>query len=366
MKLLLLTENWPPRIGGIENYLTNIVKHLPKKSVDVVEPSMRRFFWPLIKPAWLPLYLWLYRKAKREEYQVTLCGKALFEGQVGYYLMKKLGIPYIVFTYAMEIETWRDNKRQEMQLEKVLLKADRVAYINEETKESLLDIGVKEQQLLKLWPGVDSSFLEAPAQDKMDSVLNENNVKRPYILTIARLIERKGIDSLIEAFSKLDQMKFEEVQLVVVGDGPELEELKHQAEKMWVDTSVKFLGEVDDGSLKALLAAAKVFALTPRQIEDDMEGFGIVYLEAAASGIPVVGSKTGGVSEAVIDNDTGILVKSGSTDETAEALERLLGDKKLREKLGQAGRERVISSFTWPTRIEPLKRAIDELVRKQV
>ena len=134
MKALLLAENWPPRVGGIENYLTNIARHLGEESVEAVTPDKRRFFWPIIKPAWLPLFLGFYRKAKRGEFEVVLCGKALFEGLIGYYLKKRLGIPYVVFTYAMEIEVWASDPRDRKKLEKVLKAADRVVYINEITK----------------------------------------------------------------------------------------------------------------------------------------------------------------------------------------------------------------------------------------
>ena len=102
MKLLLLAENWPPRVGGIENYLTNIVRYLKNASFTVVvskpgankktervEVIRRRFFWPIVKPAWGPLYKWIKKRAGVQPHEVTLCGKALFEGIVGYKLKKK-------------------------------------------------------------------------------------------------------------------------------------------------------------------------------------------------------------------------------------------------------------------------------------
>src|SRR5688572_24346197 len=110
-KVLLLAENWEPRIGGIERYLKGVVETLQKEGfeVEVVEPRVKKFFWPVIKPSWLPLFIFLWRKVRRRDFDVLLCGKALFEGLLGYYLKKYLGIPYLVFTYAMEIDAWQRN-----------------------------------------------------------------------------------------------------------------------------------------------------------------------------------------------------------------------------------------------------------------
>ncbi|MFH1353898.1 MAG: glycosyltransferase family 4 protein [bacterium] len=374
MKVLLLAENWPPRVGGIENYLTNIATHL-KEAVDVVAPSARasfekarvmrqRFFWPLIKPAWLPLFIWLYRKAKKEKYDVVLCGKALFEGLVGYYLKKRLGIPYIVFTYAMEIEVWASEHGEWEKLAKVLEAADRVVYINEVTKQSLLDLEVEESQLVKICPGVGEVFFKKVDEGRLRRVLRQHNVERPYIIAVGRLVERKGFDVLIEAFSELDQTKFGEVDLAIVGEGKEREELEKLASHLFVEESVKFLGEVKDEDLPALYQGAQLLALTPRQIEGDMEGFGIVYLEAAASGLPAVATDTGGVKEAVKAGHTGLVVPPEDPAAVRAVLERLLSDDKLRQRLGRQARARAKEEFAWAKRIRLVKEMIDKVVTR--
>lgn len=364
MKVLLLAENWPPRVGGIENYLTNIKWHMPPGSVETVTPDKKRFFWPVIKPAWLPLTVSLYRQAKKEKYDVVLCGKALFEGLVGYYLKKRLGIPYVVFTYAMEVEKWSSEPREFKKLAKVLTNADRVVYINDITKESLLKLGVAEKQLVKIWPGVDERFLHKVGEEDLNRVLRTHNVKRPYIITVARLIARKGIDVLIEAYSSLDQTKFGDVDLVIVGEGEEEEELKKLAGHLFVEESVKFLGPVPDEDLPALYQGAQLFALTPRRFEDDMEGFGIVYLEAAACGLPVVATDTGGVKEAVKEGYTGLVVPPEEPAAVRLVLERLLSDDKLRQRLGQQAQARAREEFAWPKRIAEVEEMISSVVRK--
>lgn len=382
MKVLLIAENWPPRDGGIENYLTHIAGLLPKQSVTVVTPAAHvsekehgsgirevirtRFFWPLIKPSWWPLWLKIKKLAEREHFDVVLCGKALMEGQIGYRLKKKLGIPYVVFTYAMEVETWRRQGHNRRKLLKVLAGAESVVYINEQTKKTLLELGVTTQQLVKIWPGVDDRFFAGVPEQEVTRVLQRYNLTQPYVFTMCRLISRKGVDVLIEGFAKLDQMKFRSYQLVIGGDGPERQHLAEVAERNFVNTSVRFIGRVPDEDLPALYKGASVFALTPREDGSDIEGFGIVYMEAAASGTPAVGTLTGGVPEAVLGEQTGVLVSPDSPAAVADALARLLGDGELRRKLGEAARQRAWNEFRWSKRILLVKGVLDAILAKHV
>lgn len=392
MKVVLLAENWPPRVGGIENYLTHIAGGLPHGDVTVVAPSARgikneelgikhidvvrrRFFWPIVKPSWLPLFVWLYRRVRRERPSVILCGKALFEGLVGYYLKRFLGIPYVVFTYALEIEQWaQGSPRVRRKLERVLLNADRVVYINETTKALLVKLGVTESQLVKIWPGVDQRLFDEPSTDTLSQTLSNFGIQQPYILAVCRLVERKGVDVLIEAFAQLDQSRFADVQLVVAGSGPQQESLEHLAEHLLLNAEagnphaarrVLFLGHVSDEQLAQLYAGSLFFALTPKQLAQDSEGFGIVYIEAGAAKRAVVGTSTGGVSEAVVHKETGLLVETDSIDAVREALTFLLTHEQERADMGRQGHERAWHQFRWSKRILLVKGMLDAIVAEQ-
>lgn len=385
MNIVLLTENWFPRVGGIENYLRQLAEHLPKESVTVIasktssevsEPEYgkgirqiiyKRFFWPIAKPAWLPLYIWMHRSARREKVDLLLSGKGLFEGLVGYYLKKYLGIPYIVCTYAMEIEVWSRSGGTRRKLQRVLTHADRVVYINDVTKQHLLSLGVAEAQLVKIWPGVHPRFLYSPSADADKAVVRRYSLEpNKYILCVSRLVERKGVDTLIEAFAQLDQTKFSHLKLAIVGTGPELEKLKKCSQQNYVETSVMFLGAVADDDLPALYRNAQFFALTPKDVPDDIEGFGMVYIEAAAAGRPALATRTGGVKEAVLHKETGLLVTPGSVSAIAEGLRYLLEHTDEREQLGRAARERAYKEFRWDKRALLVKGMIDAVLTEQV
>lgn len=380
MKVLLLTENWA-QVGGIQNYLQGIVKYLsantadkPARVVEVVEPSQRRFFWPLIKPRWLPLFVSLYMKVKRakagtEPYQLMFCGKALFEGLVGYYLKKYLGLPYVVFTYAMEIDTWLAATGTRRKLARVIRNADRLVYINDRTKHQLLALGATEQQLVKIWPGIGEEWFAKGvrySKEKVPDTLNITlKIEQPYILAVGRLVPRKGFDLLIEAFSQLDQVKYGELQLVTVGDGPERENLEKCAEQHWVNPRVHFLGTVAEDELRSLYAGALFFALTPRADASLVEGFGIVYLEAAAAGLSVLGTASGGVAEAVVHKQTGLVV-APTAKAVTEGLTYLLDNEIERKRMSEIGKKRAWEEFRWPKRILLVKGVIDAVVSEGV
>lgn len=405
MKLLLLTENWPPRVGGIENYLWHVAHFLALNGheVTVIAPKRgrkegvgrngvkgrtekenwqlgdgshagtdykevkvinRRFYGRLIRPRWLGLYRWLSKMAGKEQYDAVLCGKGLFEGMVGYLLKRKWGIPYAVFTYAMEVESWKKTWREKSKLQKITQEAMLVFCINDQTKDSLLNLGVDGGKIVKAWPGVDDAMFNRITEEDILVVLKKYEIRRPYVISVGRLIARKGFDVLVEAFAGLDQTQFGNQQLVIVGDGPQLAALQNGVESELIDSSVLFLPEVPNEDLPALYAGATLFAMTPRDLAGDIEGFGLVYLEAAAQGTPAVGTKTGGVPEAVIDGGTGILVEPEDAGAVKNAMAKIILDKKFREKLGEAAKNRARQEFNWTERIKVIEKAIQRMTKK--
>lgn len=405
MKLLLLTENWPPRVGGIENYLWHVAHFLARNGheITVVAPKRgrkagagrdgeqdqketgrgqlrgglhqgadysavkvinKRFFGRLIRPRWWGLYRWISKLAGKQQYDAVLCGKGLFEGMVGYLLKRKWGIPYAVFTYAMEVESWKKTWREKSKLRKITQEAKIVFCINDQTKKSLLSLGVDENKIIKAWPGVDDAMFKRITEEDILAALKKYEIKRPYVISVGRLIARKGFDVLIEAFAKLDQTQFGNQQLVIVGDGPQLATLQNGVESELIDSSVLFLPEVPNKDLPALYAGASLFAMTPRDLDGDIEGFGMVYLEAAAQGTPAVGTKTGGVTEAVIDGGTGILVEPEDAGAVKHAMAKIILDKKFREKLGEAARNRARKEFNWMERIGVIEQGIQAMTKK--
>jgi phosphatidylinositol alpha-1,6-mannosyltransferase len=205
-------------------------------------------------------------------------------------------------------------------------------------------------------PGVDAERFRPIDADECMAVRRAFGLHeaRPLVLGVSRLVPRKGFDVLIDAVAGLP-----DVQLAIAGDGRDRERLEARASKRELGGRVRFLGRVPDGVLAPLVASADVFAMPCRDrwLGLEAEGFGIVFMEAAAAGVPVVAGRSGGSHEAVVDGTTGFVVDGRSAREVRRAVVRLVADPELRERMGNAARVRAIGEFSYDhlvTRLAPI------------
>jgi len=168
---------------------------------------------------------------------------------------------------------------------------------------------------------------------------------RPLVLGASRLVPRKGFDVVIDAVAGLEAS----VQLVIAGTGRDRSRLEARVRRRGLGGRVRFLGRVPDADLPALYASADVFAMACRDrwLGLEAEGFGIVFLEAAASGVAAIAGRSGGSHEAVVDGGTGLVVDPRSVTDVRRALLRLLGDAATRARFGAAARERAVTDFSY-------------------
>jgi glycosyltransferase involved in cell wall biosynthesis len=167
------------------------------------------------------------------------------------------------------------------------------------------------------------------------------------ILFVGRLVERKGVTHLIDALQRLPSDI--RARLTVIGEGPERAALEAQASAGGLDSRVDFRGRVADKDLQDAFASADVLVL-PSIVDarGDTEGLGVVLLEAMSNSVPVIGSRTGGITDIIEDSESGLLVPPADPDMLARALERLARDPALAARLGAAGESRVRTAFGWP------------------
>jgi phosphatidyl-myo-inositol dimannoside synthase len=172
------------------------------------------------------------------------------------------------------------------------------------------------------------------------------------VLGLSRLVPRKGFDVLIDAVAGLDAG----VQLAVGGAGRDAPRLERRAAERAIDGRVTFLGRVPEAELADLYACADVFAMVCRERWGGLEaeGYGIVFVEAAACGVPAVAGRSGGSHEAVVDGETGIVVDPHDVAGVRGALERLLGDAALRARFGSAARTRAVNELTYDRQVSRL------------
>ncbi|GAA2490826.1 glycosyltransferase family 4 protein [Streptomyces thermolineatus] len=210
-------------------------------------------------------------------------------------------------------------------------------------------------RMVQLPPGVDEkTFHPASGGDAVRARLGLAD--RPVVVCVSRLVPRKGQDTLVRAMPEI-LARVPDAVLLVVGGGPYRAELEKLAERTGVASSVRFTGPVPWEELPAHYGAGDVFAMPCRTRRGglDVEGLGIVYLEASATGLPVVAGDSGGAPDAVLDGETGYVVPGGSPGAVAERVTALLEDPGLRRAMGERGRRWVEDAWRWDALADRLK-----------
>ncbi|MGH7538869.1 MAG: glycosyltransferase family 4 protein [Gemmatimonadales bacterium] len=370
---LLLSFNFPPHGGGIARMMGELVARYPPQSLVV---STGTYAASAASDARFPqridrvgiratrlrtingLVHWTARAARlarRDRFRFAWCGELKPAAYPAWWLAKRHGVPYGVVLHGTELllldakirrsrfkrwtagglltgatvlvanSTWTANLARSVY---ELLDRPDLA-----TRVQVVPLGTDPKQFR---PGIDPG----PARRALGL---EGG---PWILTVARLEWHKGIDTVIRALPAV-RAAHPGVRYAVAGVGPRREELERLAGQGGVRHALKFLGFVPDEQLPALYNAADLYVGASRYHELLAEGFGISLVEASASGIAVVGGRSGGVPDAVRDGETGILVDPEDPGAVAAAITRLLGDDTLRRRLGVAGRRAVETYYNW-------------------
>jgi len=293
---------------------------------------------------WLRLFLATLREFRVHRPDVFHCGQVLDVGGYAPWLKRRFGVPYVVHTFGEEIAIYARRPRTLGRLRKVLSEATGVTTISDYTLGLLRDT-----------IGYDGSVtMVRPCADTCRFVPGDGaGIRRrlglddgPMLLTVARLMRRKGHDRVLEALPIVAR-RIADVQYVVAGTGPDEARLRRLVGSSPVRDRVRMLGRVSDEDLVPLMQSADVFIHPNRELPNgDVEGFGIVFLEANSCGVPVIGGNSGGTPDAIRDGETGFLVDPNNVEEIAERTIRLLEDRSLRERMGRAGREWA-RQFSW-------------------
>lgn len=383
-KSLLITLDFPPQIGGVARYMKNVCANLPSSSVAVLAPEIkganihdakiwdsrrqykvhrRKLLFKLIWPAWLLLIWRIYRTAKGEKAEILQVGQVLPVGTAVYLLTRlKRRWKYIVYSHGMDITMPQKRRFKRFLLRKILHNAAKVVTVSSFTRNELVKLGVARDKIVMVSPGVKVfELFDDTKTIALETVHRYDLVGRRVLLSVGRLVERKGHDVVLRALPEVVR-HFPNLLYVVVGSGPYLETLKNLAIKLRLEHNVLFAGSVTDKQKITWYELCEVFIMTPKRLSnDDVEGFGIVYLEANALGRPVIASDSGGVSEAVINGSNGFLIEPENVARTAEAIISLLSDTELARSLGEHGRDRAIKEFTWPVQVAKLISALEQL-----
>jgi len=364
-KTLCITNDFGPRAGGIETFVVGLIQRMPKNSVIVYTASqagseafdamwLRDYGVEVIRDSskvLLPSFrvgrnvrkLVRYRNIKSAFFGAAAPLALLAPG------LRTAGVKRIVaLTHGHEV-WWSRLWPFSTAIARIGRAVDSLTYLGEFTRGEIAKALGPDSvaKLVRIAPGIDTEHF-APRSDAhaLRESLGLGNKK--VIVSVGRLVHRKGQDVLIEAMPEIIK-SIEDVHLLLIGEGPYKKELEKRIKNLGLANRVTFVGRVQYADLPRYICVGDVFAMPSRSrlAGLEVEGLGIVYLEASACGLPVIGGISGGAPDAVLQGETGYSVDGRSAHEVAEALVRVLADKELAQRLGARGRQWVIEQWQW-------------------
>ena len=360
-KVLLVTNDLGPRAGGIETFVLGLIEGLPKNSLIIYTSSQKgdkafdaqlleKFGAVVIRDRakmLLPTPR-ITRKAvkilKQQQIKNVWFGAAaplaLMAGK-----LRSAGASNIVaLTHGHEV-WWAKIPILKSLLKKIIKDVDHLGYLGDFTKGEIAKISNQPQKFLQIAPGIDTQHF-APKIARGDLIEKYRLDGRRVIVSVGRLVHRKGQDELVKAMPKILE-KFPDAILLFVGEGPIKQMLFNSAKQLGVLPKVVFAGRVSHHDLPDYICLGEIFAMPVRSRFSglEVEGLGIVYLEASACGLPVIVGNSGGAVDAVLDKKTGLLVDGTKSDQIADAICELLANPERAKQMGAAGRDWVINNW---------------------
>lgn len=362
--VLVVCRWFPPRVGGVESYLAALYAHAAIRNAEIIAPRERgsdcqesRLGAAVVrrvgrdvdtnrkKVLWTLTAAVIHRVVRGHIGQIH-CGHVLV-GVLGLVCRVLFGIPYVVFAFGSELTRTKHTWLRRL----VLQAAERVIVISAPTQAAVEGMGVPAERICIICPTVDSVRFRPFRRDTCRALMSLP-LSRPIMLSVCRLdktARHKGVDTALRAVSVMKD-SLPEIYYVVAGDGDDLPRLQGIVREFGIESHVHFVGAVDAADLPRLYAAADVFVLPNRREVTNgghsVEGFGIVLLEAASAGLPLVATPHTGGIDVVRHGETGVLVRDVSADGLAAALLDVVRDRAARTRMGSAARVLVQEKYT--------------------
>ncbi len=396
MKYLLLTLEYPPLKGGVGHYYSHLVKYWPSEhtpafghpsqegNIKVVDNSNKKLVdetRSFLK--WWPAVGILKSELKNPADNYVLVGHLLPLGTVAWLLSFFYDFKYCVFLHGYDLSLGWSQPRKRWLIKAILNRADKIIAANSYTEAQVKKIlnlsfrpersGVEESlrggtkdtakgslgaarddsenKVARVNPGIEGETVVYDER-KVEALRHKYNLAgKTVLLTITRLVERKGVDMALEGL-KLALKGAPELFYVIIGFGQDEARIRQKIADLGLESNTLVL--TDDSDKMSWYKLADIFIMTARQIGADVEGFGIVYLEAGLAGKPVIAGRSGGVPDAVVDNVNGLLVNPTDAEAIEEAIVKLAKYPNLRHRLGDEGRRRALTMFNWRGQAEKI------------
>ena len=371
--IIITTQCFAPKIGGIEALMTGMAESMSALGKNVlvladgkVSPNMDKDKEYSIKrfSGWKP-----FRRLRKAQYLHKICNERYVEAiyadswkSIEYVNKKNKKI--LVLAHGTEIpkqywtimiDTLRFKKNRIVRSYKNIHKIIANSNYTKDLMQATLKINQKKIQIIH--PGIDV-YREFISEDEKRYVKQIIKNKHPVITTLARVEKRKGHSYIINAIDKLKN-SYPNLVYLIAGKGPYLANIKKQVSKLNLTEHVLFLGWITEPEKSLILKSSDIFAMTPITSGESVEGFGMAFIDAAFHGVASLGSDNGGISDAIVNNKTGILCDAGNQSEITSNLKVLIENKKLREELGKNGKILAEEKFSWRNKVHEYLEAIN-------
>jgi len=364
-RLLVLSELFLPTKGGTAVWASEVYKRLGGREIHIVTADvpgaaefdtshpntvhrldLRRVPW--LKPESLLIYWRFFARSLRlaltHRFDAIHAFRALPEGLVAWAVARLTFRPVVIYAHGEELTTWKGRKHDAMVF--ALRHAYRVIANSEFTRDQLIKRGVAPDCITLIYPGVDTDRFRPglPCDDLKAQISLAPG--QELILSVGRLSRRKGFDMVICSLPELLREGLD-VRYALIGIGDDWDYLANLAKEMGVSDRVHMLGHVSPEDLPRWYNACDIFVMPNREINGDTEGFGMVFVEAAACGKPAIAGKAGGTGAAVLDGVTGLRIDGDQPAQVVEGLKRVLSDGAVAQRLGDVALARTRERFHW-------------------
>ena len=364
-KILCITNDFGPRAGGIETFVIGLIERLPHSSV-IVYTSRQEGSEPFDKKWFTEFGVEVIRDRSRILLPSLRVGRTVralvrnrglttvFFGAAAPLALlsqglRKSGVQRIIaLTHGHEV-WWAKVWPFSWAMRRIGNGVDNLTYLGNFTRTEISRALSQRaaNSMRKIAPGIDTDHF-APRADAQSLRAELGLSEKKVIVSVGRLVHRKGQDTLIESMPKI-LMQIPDAHLLFIGEGPYKDYLVKRAAELKVSHAITFIGRIQYDELPRYICVGDIFAMPSRSrlAGLEVEGLGIVYLEASACALAVIGGKSGGAPDAVLEGETGFAVDGTSSDSVAQAAITLLDNPELARQMGVRGRQWIIDEWRW-------------------
>lgn len=371
-KTLIITLEFPPDVGGIATYVRDIAAAIgdsacvlapetampeESRSGDGYRVIRKKLFFPSFAwPRWIPLIVAAIATARREKIELALIHHALPAGYAGIFLKKFLGVPFVLFSHGTDFVAGTRTAWKKKMFSRVAAAAEAVVFNSQSLRRRfLLAFPSFENKAIVSYPCPSPEFYTAPPAQDVEALRDRYGLRgKKVLLSVARITDGKGFPHLARMLPKILERE-PNLVWIVAGGGDKQAEFLETVQKLHLQNVVRYAGEVPHEALRVFYYAADVFVLLTHPDEGREEGLGLVFLEAASAGLPIVAGRSGGVQEAVAHQETGYVLDVHQNEKgIIDAIVELLHNPAKAREIGVRGQERIRREFQWEEQMRKL------------